>query len=196
MDSNYITSAQSPQQFPEHAFPEFAFVGKSNCGKSSLLNALLQRKNLARQSSTPGRTQMINFFMVKVSQDNSFVLADLPGYGYSKTKKSMKAHWDKLITSYLETRSLSKILFLFDIRRKVETYELDYMKELHINGQETFMVLTKTDKLNQSERNKKKKELSISLKEAGLTEQNIIFCSVLNKSGIKELQKVLFHKSS
>ena len=126
MDSNYIISATKAQQFPEQDLPEFTFVGKSNCGKSSLLNALFQRKNLARTSSTPGRTQMINFFSLKLSLEKSFVFADLPGYGFSKTARSVKASWNKLISTYLETRKISKLLFLFDARRNIEDYEIAY----------------------------------------------------------------------
>ena len=159
MDSSFITSAKNPRGYPEHNFPELAFVGKSNCGKSSLLNALLQRKNLAKQSSTPGRTQMINFFLVKVSQDNSFVLADLPGYGYSKTSKSIKASWDEMLNTYLTTRNLTHILFLFDIRRKIESYELEYVESFHKKGVSTFIILTKVDKVKANELKKNKQEI-------------------------------------
>ena len=192
MDSSYITSAKDPSGFPEHNFPELAFVGKSNCGKSSLLNSLLQRKNLAKQSSTPGRTQMINFFLVKVSQDNSFVLADLPGYGYSKTAKSIKANWDKMLGTYLSTRKLANILFLFDIRRDIEDYELNYMKSFHEKGTNTVIVLTKTDKVNQTSHKKKKQEIIKRLRKYGIEEEKVVSCSTLKKTGISELRKKLF----
>jgi len=192
MDSSYITSAVNPQGYPEHNFPEFAFVGKSNCGKSSLLNSLLQRKNLAKHSSTPGRTQMINFFLVKVSQDDSFVLADLPGYGYSKTSKSIKANWDKMLDSYLTSRKLSCVLFLFDIRRKIEDYEIEYMKSFHEKGTEILIVLTKTDKVKANELRKKKQEILQNLAKYNIEKDKVIPCSTIKKVGIEDLRKKLF----
>lgn len=195
MDSSYITSATEPKGYPEHELPEYAFVGKSNCGKSSLLNSLLQRKNLAKQSATPGRTQLINFFKVKVSQDNSYVLADLPGYGYSKTSKSVKASWDKMLNTYLSTRDLDCILFLFDIRRKIEPYELEYMQWFNKKGVQTLVILTKIDKVNASQLNKHKREMFKNLTEYGIEEGNIIPCSSLKKTGINKLRERLFVKS-
>ena len=192
MESNYIVSAVKAQQFPEHDLPEFAFVGKSNCGKSSLLNALFQRKNLARQSATPGRTQMINFFSLKISPEKSFMFADLPGYGYSRTSKSLKSSWDKLISTYLETRALSKVLFLFDSRRELEAYELTYLKELKEIGVSALIVLTKSDKLNQSETSRLRKKLKKVFEEADIEGQAFIFSSTIKKTGIRELQKALF----
>ncbi len=192
MDSSFITSAKNPRGYPEHNFPELAFVGKSNCGKSSLLNALLQRKNLAKQSSTPGRTQMINFFLVKVSQDNSFVLADLPGYGYSKTSKSIKASWDEMLNTYLTTRNLTHILFLFDIRRKIESYELEYVESFHKKGVSTFIILTKVDKVKANELKKNKQEIIKNLAQYGIAEDKVLPCSTLKKTGIEDLRKKLF----
>jgi len=192
MDSNYIVSADKPQQFPEHNHPEFAFVGKSNCGKSSLLNALFARKNLARQSATPGRTQMINFFSLKPVTEKTYIFADLPGYGFSKTSKSLKASWDKLIGEYLETRNLAKILFLFDSRREIEPYELSYLSELRSMGKEIIVVITKTDKLNQSEKSKLQKNLKQLFKDNSLESVPLVFSSTLKKDGIRDLQNLLF----
>lgn len=196
MESNYIVSAKKPQQFPEHSDPEFAFVGKSNCGKSSLLNALLQRKNLARHSTTPGRTQMINFFSLKTGPEKNYMFADLPGYGFSRTSKSLKSEWDKLITHYLQTRKLEKVLFLVDARREFEDYELAYLKELNENETETLVVFTKADKLNQSETSRLRKKLKTIFKEHNLSSQAFIFSSTLKKTGIRELQKTLFGTAS
>ena len=192
MDSNYIVSADKPQQFPEHNHPEFAFVGKSNCGKSSLLNALFERKNLARQSGTPGRTQMINFFSLKLSAEKTYIFADLPGYGFSKTSKSLKASWDELIGEYLEKRNLAKTLFLFDARREIEPYELSYLSDLRSIGKEIIVVITKTDKLNQSEKSKLKKNLEQLFKDHSLESVPLVFSSTLKKDGIRDLQNLLF----
>ena len=195
MESNYIISATKAQQFPKHEDPEFAFVGKSNCGKSSLLNALFQRKALARTSSTPGRTQMINFFSLKTSPEKSFVFADLPGYGFSKTARSVKASWDKMMSTYLETRRITKLLFLFDSRRAIEEYELAYMKEMQELGHKVVIVLTKVDKLSQSDKAKAKKKLKTLLEEHELANVPAIFCSTLKKTGLRELQKLLFDET-
>ena len=194
MDSSYLTSATNPQGYPDHEFPEFAFVGKSNCGKSSLLNSLLQRKGLAKQSATPGRTQMINFFLVKVSQENSYVLADLPGYGYSKTSKAIKAGWDQMLDTYLTKRKLDCILFLFDIRRKIEDYECEYLASFQERGVKTLVVLTKADKLKGNELRKNKQSITESLTTYGIAKEDIIVSSSLKKTGINELRSKLFTK--
>ena len=91
MQATFITSAQKANQCPDHNFPEIAMVGRSNCGKSSLINALLNRKNLAKESSTPGRTALINFFQLHIQKDEEWMLADLPGYGFSQAAKKQKA---------------------------------------------------------------------------------------------------------
>ena len=98
--ADFITSAISPKQFPSGKFPEFAFVGKSNVGKSTLINCLLNRKKLVHTSQTPGKTQMINFFLV----NGDLIFADLPGYGYAKVPESVRKSWKKLIENYLLKR--------------------------------------------------------------------------------------------
>jgi GTP-binding protein len=130
---------------PESELPEVAFAGRSNVGKSSLLNRLVRRKAFARVSRTPGRTREINFFRV----NSSFVLADLPGYGYAKISKEKKADWKPLIEGYLRhTPTLVGVVQLLDIRREPSDDDiamLDYLAELELP---TVVVLTKTDKLS------------------------------------------------
>lgn len=130
---------------PESELPEVAFAGRSNVGKSSLLNRLVRRKAFARVSRTPGRTREINFFRV----NSSFVLADLPGYGYAKISKEKKADWKPLIEGYLRhTPNLVGVVQLLDIRREPSDDDiamLDYLAELELP---TVVVLTKTDKLS------------------------------------------------
>ncbi|HEU4878530.1 MAG TPA: ribosome biogenesis GTP-binding protein YihA/YsxC [Gemmatimonadaceae bacterium] len=130
---------------PESELPEVAFAGRSNVGKSSLLNRLVRRKAFARVSRTPGRTREINFFRV----NSSFVLADLPGYGYAKISKEKKADWKPLIEGYLRhTPNLAGVVQLLDIRREPSDDDiamLDYLAELELP---TVVVLTKTDKLS------------------------------------------------
>jgi GTP-binding protein len=130
---------------PTHGWPEVAFAGRSNVGKSSLLNALVRRKAFARVSKTPGRTREINFFAV----NGAFVLADLPGYGYARISKERKAEWKPLIEGYLRTSTLLRgIVQLLDVRRDPtddDRQMLDLLAEL---GIPTLVAVTKTDKLS------------------------------------------------
>jgi GTP-binding protein len=130
---------------PESELPEVAFAGRSNVGKSSLLNKLVRRKAFARVSRTPGRTREINFFRV----NSSFILADLPGYGYARVSKEKKADWKPLIEGYLRhTATLAGVVLLLDIRREPSDDDvamLDYLAELELP---TVVVLTKTDKVS------------------------------------------------
>ena len=130
---------------PESSLPEIAFAGRSNVGKSSLLNALVRRKSFARVSRTPGRTREINFFRV----NNAFVLVDLPGYGYARISKEQKAEWKPLIEAYLRrTTRLRGIVLLLDIRREPSDDDramLNFLAELEVP---TIIALTKTDKLS------------------------------------------------
>jgi GTP-binding protein len=132
---------------PESSLPEVAFAGRSNVGKSSLLNALVRRKSFARVSRTPGRTREINFFRI----NNSFVLVDLPGYGYARISKEKKAGWRPMIESYLRrTTQLRGIVLLLDIRRDPSEDDramLDFLAEL---GVPTIVALTKSDKVSKA----------------------------------------------
>ncbi len=133
---------------PESSLPEVAFAGRSNVGKSSLLNALVRRKSFARVSRTPGRTREINFFRV----NNTFVLVDLPGYGYARISKAKKAEWRPMIESYLRrTTQLRGIVLLLDIRREPSEDDramLDFLADL---GVPTIVALTKSDKLTKAD---------------------------------------------
>jgi GTP-binding protein len=133
---------------PESSLPEVAFAGRSNVGKSSLLNALVRRKSFARVSRTPGRTREINFFRV----NNTFVLVDLPGYGYARVSKAKKAEWRPMIESYLRrTTQLRGIVLLLDIRREPSEDDramLDFLADL---GVPTIVALTKADKLTKAD---------------------------------------------
>ncbi len=130
---------------PDSALPEVAFAGRSNVGKSSLLNSLVRRKSFARVSRTPGRTREINFFRI----NNGFVLVDLPGYGYARVSKEKKSEWKPLIESYLKrTTQLRGMVLLLDIRREPSDDDramLDFLAEV---GVPTIVALTKTDKLS------------------------------------------------
>ncbi|MGZ5999183.1 MAG: ribosome biogenesis GTP-binding protein YihA/YsxC [Rhizomicrobium sp.] len=133
---------------PPESLPEIAFVGRSNAGKSSLINALTNRKTLARVSHTPGRTREINFFKL----GDRLMLADLPGYGYAKASKTMTAEWQKLIFSYLRGRaSLRRVLLLIDARRGVLDLDKEVMDLLDEAAVSFGIVLTKIDKLSSEE---------------------------------------------
>ena len=145
---------------PDSNLPEIAFAGRSNVGKSSLLNALVRRKSFARVSRTPGRTREINFFRI----NNGFVLVDLPGYGYAKISKEKKAEWWPMIESYLRrTTQLKGIVLLLDIRREPSDDDramLDFLAEVEVP---TIIALTKTDKLSKAAARVRVGEISRSL---------------------------------
>jgi GTP-binding protein len=145
--SQFVTSAVTKDQYPESELPEIAVVGRSNVGKSSLINMLLNRRGLARTSSTPGKTQLINFFDI----DGKFTLVDLPGYGYARVSKAQKATWGKIIETYLKTRkNLLEVIQLVDLRHQptkedIEMYQ--WIKSFGFNG---IVVATKHDKIKKS----------------------------------------------
>jgi GTP-binding protein len=137
-------SAVRPEQFPREELPEFAFLGRSNVGKSSLLNALVRQKGLAHTSSTPGRTQAINFFRV----EEKWTFVDLPGYGYARVPKEITATWKFLIEEYLKNRQgLSLCFLLLDARRGWMEMDADLRKWLQSWGRPYAVVATKVDKL-------------------------------------------------
>ena len=147
-----VISCSSASQFPEPKLPEVAFLGRSNVGKSSLLNALVQRKKLARTSSTPGKTRLIHFFRVETAQ-SELMLVDLPGYGWAKVSRGERNSWQRLVESYLEARPvLAVAMLLQDLRREFsedETLLLDWLAERDVPS---VVALTKSDKLKPMKR--------------------------------------------
>jgi len=166
---------------PETDLPEIAFAGRSNVGKSSLLNALVRRKAFARVSKTPGRTREINFFRV----NDQFILVDLPGYGYAKISKERKAEWRPLLEGYLGgTTRLAGVVELLDIRREPgedDISMLDFLAELEIP---TIVVLTKTDKLSRMAAAARTDEIIRAL---GLDSEQTIPFSAVTGEGRDEL---------
>ena len=147
--ARFITSAAKPEQFPPPTLPELAVVGRSNVGKSSLINALTGHAGLAKTSRTPGRTRLVNWFEV----NGDFMLVDLPGYGYAEVSRDMRESWRPLIESYLKDRkTIASVLLLIDIRRGVEEEELDFVPWLVDAGIDVIPVLTKSDKLAKNRR--------------------------------------------
>ncbi len=186
--ATFEIGAASPHQFPEGTLPEIAFAGRSNVGKSSLLNALLGTKQLARVSTTPGKTQEINFYRV----DEDFRFVDLPGYGYAKTSKAHRRSWGKLITNYFESgRPLALVVQLFDSRLPLQESDARVLRWFVEEGFPVQAVLTKVDKLKQGERVRQERTLTASLEEIGYRNR-IIMLSSLKGIGRKELLQSIF----
>lgn len=193
-ESEYITSATKKKEYPETPFFEIAFCGKSNVGKSSLINALLMRKKIAKTSSTPGKTRLINFFNVRVIRYNqakervgegNFILTDLPGYGYAKVSKDERERWKYMIDEYLNERTnLRLMLLLIDIRHDADPKDL-LMKDLLSQKQIPFIIAaTKSDKVGKNVAQSQRKKLS---KAFGIDESSIIAVSSLKKTGIEAI---------
>jgi GTP-binding protein len=144
-EASFVTSAFRPDQFPPPDRPEVAFAGRSNVGKSSLINRLVERRNLAKISSQPGRTRSINFFSV----ENSFYLADLPGYGYAAVSQKVRQGWKHLVEAYLPRRpNLKAVVVIIDIRRGPGDADLELLNWLRTYEIRTVIVLTKADKVS------------------------------------------------
>ena len=164
IEGNFLTSAQSIKDSPPEDMAEVAFLGRSNVGKSSLLNSLTKRKNLAKSSSTPGKTQLINYFDIKFkSQSDEYRyarLVDLPGFGYAKVSKSIKSEWHKNLTQFLEKRLTVQIFIqLIDARHtnlEIDNSVDEFLNHIRRGDQIILKVFTKIDKLKQSDLQKLK----------------------------------------
>ena len=156
-------------QWPSENIEEIAFVGRSNVGKSSFINAFLERKSLAKTSSTPGKTRTINFYNI----DNKFRLVDLPGYGYAKVSKAEKAKWDKLINEYLHDReNLKEVFLLVDIRHEPTDLDLQMYKWIIDSGYTGFIIATKYDKIP---RGQLQKHINTIMKKLDVEDEALIF---------------------
>ena len=148
---SFVISVHGLKQLPDSGLPEIAFAGRSNVGKSSLLNALLRRKNLVKVSGRPGKTQGLNFFLVS----DSIHLVDLPGYGFAHVSRSMKASWGQLISTYLETRTqLRCVVVILDIRHEAKAHDNDLIMWLKNKKIPVLPVYTKADKLSGNKKEK------------------------------------------
>lgn len=148
MIAQFIKSAFQPSHYPPPDRPEVAFAGRSNVGKSSLINTIANRRGLARTSSKPGRTQAINFFIV----DNHLYLVDLPGYGFARVPIQVKKSWRHMVETYLKKRqNLKAVVVILDIRREPTPGDMDLFSWLHVHGIPAITVLTKTDKLSRQQ---------------------------------------------
>ncbi|MEX0987311.1 MAG: ribosome biogenesis GTP-binding protein YihA/YsxC [Bacteroidales bacterium] len=148
-EAKFITSSQTIDQCPKGDLPEYAFIGRSNVGKSSLINMLTERKNLAKTSSTPGKTRLINHFLI----DGSWYLCDLPGYGYAKVSKKQRETFAKMIEQYARLRdNLICFFVLIDARIPPQELDLDFIEWLGDSRLPFVLLYTKTDKVKQKER--------------------------------------------
>ncbi len=180
-NASFLLSVHSLRQLPDSDLPEIAFAGRSNVGKSSLLNALFNRKGFVKVSSRPGKTQGLNFFLVP----DICHFVDLPGYGYAKVSKQMQAHWGKLISSYLENRSqLRLVVVIMDLRHEAKKQDRElllWLKQQDINA---LAVYTKADKLSGNKRNQMAATLDAG---HGLRPHQRVIFSATTKLGREEL---------
>jgi GTP-binding protein len=185
ISAEFIKSASKPSEYPRESFPEVAIAGKSNVGKSSLINALVNRKNLAKTSSSPGRTQLINFFLV----NGKISLVDLPGYGYAKVPLQVRKTWKPMVESYLQTRKeIRLVILILDARRGASPDDLALLDWLDYHEILSLIVLTKADKLSQIERARQKKALAdVSL----LSGKTLSFFSAVTGEGKEELWRLI-----
>lgn len=173
-------------RLPENTKPEVAFSGKSNVGKSSLINGLLNRKSLARTSSQPGKTQTINFYSV----NQELYLVDLPGYGYAKVAQEVKAKWGKMIENYLHgSRQLKAVFLLIDIRHEPSANDREMYDWIVHQGYEPIIIATKLDKIKRSQVQKQLKLLRESLKPVPGT--RMIPFSAETKQGREEIWEII-----
>lgn len=186
----FTAGAQEPSQLPPAILPEVAFVGRSNVGKSSLINALTYRKSLARISSTPGRTTQINFFCLA----NAFNLVDLPGYGYAEKSKKMLVQWQTLINFYLTERlTLKRVYVLIDSRRGIGPKDLIMMEFLNRFALSYQVVLTKADQLKPQERQDVQEKTRQALQYQVAAYPNVLAVSIHDQKSVDTLRQAIIN---
>ncbi len=180
LSAEFVISAPGPKQFPHDERLQVAFAGRSNVGKSSIINTLLHRKNLVKTSSTPGKTQLINFFII----NGSFYFVDLPGYGFARVPHAVTDSWAPMIEGYLkESHKLAAVVVLLDSRRTPDERDARLIEWLRQYDIPTIYALTKSDKLNRQETEKARRAVSAEL---GLPEP-LLLTSAKSGVGMKEL---------
>lgn len=180
-DATFITSATGVAGCPASLLPEVAFAGRSNVGKSSLINTLVNRKGLVRTSSTPGRTQMLNFFAV----NGVMHVVDLPGYGFARAPRAVRERFQPMIRGFLAGRpNLRAVVWLLDARREPSSEDLQFLDWLEEAGCPTIPVVTKVDKLS---RNELAKQLAVIARATGLPRDAFTTFSSMTREGVAEL---------
>jgi GTP-binding protein len=179
--AKFVCSAVTPEQYPPDDLPEVAFAGRSNVGKSSLINKILNRKKLVRTSKTPGRTQLLNFFEI----NELWRFVDLPGYGYAKVPVEVQKRWRPMVENYLATRvNLRGMVWLLDIRREVSKEDLTLWDWLRSKQLTVVIVITKADKLSKNKRNKQAASIAKSL---GIKARELVQFSAISGEGRDEI---------
>lgn len=185
--ARFVTGAPSLKECPEESFPEFCFAGRSNVGKSSLINRITNKKRLARTSNTPGKTQQMNYYVI----DDRFFLVDLPGFGFAKAPARERKRWGRDIQHYLLNRdTLELIIHLVDSRHNPTKLDEDFFFWMATNQKPFAVVLTKSDKLSSNKLAASKKQVSKVLEEMNI-EVPIIPCSSETGAGIGDLQSLI-----
>ena len=183
----FVKSVYDLKELPKDNLPEIILCGRSNVGKSSFLNSLFNRKDLAKISSTPGKTRSINYYLI----DKSFYLVDLPGYGFAKISKTERDFWGKLVTGYIISSPNIQLVFHFiDSRHKPTALDIDFNEFLKTTDIPYIFILSKTDKLKQSQYSFAGKQLKEFFPEISLND-NLFFYSAVKKTGKKEVLRVI-----
>ena len=179
--ADFVKSAVYEKDYPEQLDKiEFAFVGRSNVGKSSLINSLTSRLKLARTSKTPGRTQLINYFLI----NDEFYIVDLPGYGFAKVTKEMKKQWGQTMERYIASKRKKLVFVLLDIRRVPSDEDIEMLEWLEYNEMDYKIIFTKIDKLSNNERAKQLKAIKTRLV---FDNEDVFFHSSLTNKGRDEI---------
>jgi len=181
MNAEFVTSAADVSGFPESSLPEIAFIGRSNVGKSSMINALIGRKKLVKVGNTPGKTRLINFFNI----DNTYMFVDLPGYGYAKVSKAERKKWEQLIGSYIKMRrQLKACVLIIDCRRIPSDDDFFMIDKLSGNEIPIILAATKADKLSSNKLQKQLRDIAFELE---ITEDAIIPFSAVKRTGLTDI---------
>lgn len=190
VESFFVKSAIEPSDYPASAYPEFAFAGRSNVGKSTLINLLTNHKGLAKTSSTPGKTRLLNFFLIRYKIDDNdssgfLQFTDLPGYGYAEVSQAEQEKWRRMINKYFEQRKqLRSLIVIVDIRHPADSKDIMLLEMLRLRGIDYCIVATKADKIPKTKIAKTVKDLAKGL---GLKEEPIFPVSALKNTGLEQL---------
>tara|TARA_B100000242_G_C42952258_1_gene441547 strand:+ start:329 stop:928 length:600 start_codon:yes stop_codon:yes gene_type:complete len=188
-EATFIKSSSKLEECPKTGLPEYVFLGRSNVGKSSLINMLVERNKLSKISSKPGKTQLINHFIV----NQKLFFVDLPGYGWAKTSKKNRESWDNMTKDYLlNSDKIALIFILIDIRLKPQEIDINYINYLGKNKLPVNLIFTKADKIKKSEIDKRIDEFTASLSQYWSSIPNYFISSSLKKIGRKEIIKYIF----